>query len=248
MIVAITGSSGRIGQELVDELGVDHELRLIDRRQAANRSVVRANLGVRPNWFSRKLARARLPRWERRLRGADTLIHLAADPNPNASWDRVERDNVAASCNVFDAAARQGVARVIFASSLHAIGDIESTLFQRYPSPDGPNFASDVPLRPTTPYGASKVFGELVGRMLVESGKLRTFIAARVGVFDPKPSNNPSMRMYWLSPRDLRSFFDRCVNVDLTGFHIVYALSAQPNPCDLTDTCRLLAWEPRESG
>jgi NAD+ dependent glucose-6-phosphate dehydrogenase len=47
--------------------------------------------------------------------GMDVVVHLAADPRPDASWDQLLESNIVGARNAFEAAVRTGVKRVIYA-------------------------------------------------------------------------------------------------------------------------------------
>ena len=53
------------------------------------------------------------------FQGMDTIIHLAGDPNADATWESLRKNNIEGTYNVFEAAKRTGARRVIFASSIH---------------------------------------------------------------------------------------------------------------------------------
>src|SRR5690606_24251290 len=53
--------------------------------------------------------------------GMDTVIHLAADPSPNAGWNSLLESNIVGTYNVMSAARVAGVKRVVYASSIHAV-------------------------------------------------------------------------------------------------------------------------------
>jgi UDP-glucose 4-epimerase len=85
------------------------------------------------------------------LRGVDFLFHLAAEKH-NQSKDDAEavlRANVLGTESLFALAARAGVRRTLFTSSLYAYGVMT-----------GPPFGEADPLRPATVYGISKLCGE----------------------------------------------------------------------------------------
>ena len=54
--------------------------------------------------------------------GIDTVVHLAADPNHQGSWESNLKNNIIGTRNVYEAARLKGVKRIIFASSNHALG------------------------------------------------------------------------------------------------------------------------------
>lgn len=84
----------------------------------------------------------------------DVVYHLAALTHVGESWDApasVWRVNTEGTMNVLQAAARVG-ARVLVISSADAYGRIEP----------GTPITEDAPLRPLSPYGASKAAAELI--------------------------------------------------------------------------------------
>jgi nucleoside-diphosphate-sugar epimerase len=248
MRVAITGAAGRIGSQLVDELSSDHELRLIDRRPSPNRRCWRIDLARAPShqgWVSRFTTKS--GRWSEALKGCDVVVHLAANMESLAPWEKILPDNIQGTWNMIEAAAAHGVSRVVFASSNWAVKGTEYSLAPGCYLPGGPKIPFDAPPSPVNPYGTSKAFGEIIGRMFVDEGRLRSFIAVRIGNYNPSPSTDEIVRARWIGVDDIRSLFRRCVEADLEGFHVVYGVSAQKTaPYDLSHTCQLLSWCPRQ--
>ena len=90
--------------------------------------------------------------------------------------------------------------------------------------------------------------GEHLRGMFVDEGRLRTFIAVRIGNYSPRPPKDEILRTRWIGGDDIRSLLRRCVEADVEGFHIVYGVSAQKTaPYDLSHTRELLSWEPRQN-
>lgn len=84
--------------------------------------------------------------------GFDTVLHFAAIPNPARSLDAAElytAVNVLGTVNVLEAARQSGIERFIFAGSSSVYND-EQTPFRE----------DAYPLRPRSPYGASKAAAE----------------------------------------------------------------------------------------
>src|SRR5439155_17045837 len=98
MRVIITGAAGRIGSQLVAELSGSHELCLIDRRQMEVKNSIVADLSTRPvtngwrSWFKTKSWR-----WSDAFEKADVVVHLAANIEPLAPWQKVLPDNIQAT-------------------------------------------------------------------------------------------------------------------------------------------------------
>jgi NAD+ dependent glucose-6-phosphate dehydrogenase len=220
MRVLITGAAGQIGSQIVDELSRSHELCLIDIRPVNSRKSIIGDLSVTPrgcrNWLNRTGC------WSSAFNGVQVVVHLAANPDPNASWESVLPNNIQATWNVIHAAAEHGVRRVVFASSNWAVKALEQKLAADCYGPDGPKIDSDTPPFPLTAYGLSKGFGELAGKMFVDEGKLESFVAIRIGNHNPTPSTDEVVRARWIGVNDTKSLLRRCVEADLKGFHIVY--------------------------
>ena len=145
------------------------------------------------------------------LEGADMVIHFGAycDEGP---FEKLLGPNFIGAYNVWEAAYRNGVRRVIYASSIHAVG--------MYPKTDF--IGTDAPHRPDTFYGLAKCFAEDLGSMYwdkrgLESVHLRILSAAQV--------NNPRSLGSWLSYDDLIQLVTRAIDTPVTGFAVVYGVS-----------------------
>ena len=248
MRIIVTGAAGKIGQQIVEELSGSHELVLVDRRTVAGRSSTIADLARNPasnRWIS--LVVHPLRGWTATFQGADAVIHLAAHPRPIAPWRQVLRNNIRATWNVLEAAAHHKVPRVVYASSHWAVRALEQELAPGCYETTGSKIGSEAAPRPLTAYGISKGLGELAGRTFVDEGRLRSFVAVRIGNYRVSPSERYEQRVRWIGGTDIRSLFRRCVEAEFDGFHVVYGVSAQPEaPFDLSYTRRLLSWHPQQ--
>lgn len=249
MRVVITGAAGRIGSQVIEELSASHELLIIDRRPVNGRKSLVADLSHQPaipawrNWLGSKSSR-----WSDAFKDAQVVIHLAANAQTSAPWEEIVPNNIQATWHVLEAAARHRVPRVVFASSNWAVKAVETRLAPSCYDPHGPKIDSATPPFSLTAYGLSKAFGELAGRMFVDEGKLESFVAVRIGNHDLTPSTNDIVRTRWIGAEDIRSLFKRCVEAEVTGFHVVYAVSAQTTaPYDLSHTRQALSWSPQQT-
>jgi nucleoside-diphosphate-sugar epimerase len=249
MRVVITGAAGKIGREMVEELSGSHELCLIDRIPVPGKQSIVANLALTSalsGW--RSWVRFKSPRWEDLFTGAEVVLHLAADVRNYVSWQQILPDNIQVTWNVIEAAAQHRVNRVVFASSNWAVKALERALAPDCYLPNGTKISSDAPPRPLAPYGVSKAFGEITGRMFVDDHRLVSFIAVRIGSYHSVIPQSEEDRRLWIGTQDLRSLLRRCVEAELEGFHVVYGISAQAiAPYDLSYTRQLLAWEPQQT-
>lgn len=250
MRVVITGAAGRIGRQMVEELSDAYELCLIDRVRLPRRRSIVADLSrshggpLKRTW--RRFGRST---WIDLFREVDVVLHLAADVRNDAPWDSVYVNNIKATWNVLEAAARYQVPRVIFASSNWAVRSLEQSMTPACYQPGGPKIGSAASPQPLRPYGISKALGELAGRMFVDQGQLRSFVAVRIGAYGPEPDETDErLRAIWVGVQDLRSLLRRCVESSSEGFHVVYGVSGQTTaPYDLSYTCNFLSWQPRQS-
>jgi uronate dehydrogenase len=195
-MIAITGGAGLIGTVLAR--GLDGDKRLLD---------IEAKPGVEVCDL-RDLAAV-----ERAFEGVEKVVHLGAISS-EASWDDILDHNIRTTYNVYEAARRRGVRRVVFASSNHAIG--------MYPRSQ--RIGVDVPARPDTYYGVSKAFGEALGRLYAEKWGLE-IACIRIGTVN-KEDRPLTVRHLstWLSHRDAVALFRACLDAPLE-FAVVYGIS-----------------------
>jgi nucleoside-diphosphate-sugar epimerase len=148
MKIAVTGSAGTIGSRLCADLERDHDVLRIDLRDADVIADVQ-DLGA----------------LERAFAGCTTVIHLAGAVAVETSWELVYGANILGTYNAFEAARRTGCAKVIFASSNHAVGMYEvDNAPDLYEPHAGIVVRADAAIRPDSLYGVWKAFGEALGR------------------------------------------------------------------------------------
>ena len=196
--ILITGAAGKIGSTLREGLrGRYPVLRLSDIGQ----------LG--PARDGEEIAPADLTDLasvEDAMKGVDCVVHLGAIPGEDA-WEKILPNNIVGTWNLFEAARRQGVRRVVYASSHHAVG-----FYRRARVID-----SSVVPRPDGIYGVSKVFGEGVGRLFADKHGL-SVACLRIGAFRDKP-NDRRLLYVWLSPRDAVHLVECCI--DAPDYHFI---------------------------
>lgn len=211
--VVVTGACGNIGRKLCAAWAGLYDLIRVDRAPGPDDAdVVAADLA---DWDDH---------WPALFEGADVVVHLAANGDPDATWEEVVRPNLDATAHVLHAAALAGVQRVVFASSNHAMGGYRDR-------GDGP-IGEDLPPLPDGPYGASKLVGERLGRAAAAAFELE-FIAVRIGWVQTGENRRGTLpdawsRGYWLSDGDLVRLFTRAVEAELpdADFLVVNGTSA----------------------
>jgi len=150
---------------------------------------------------------------DRLLAGVDVLIHFAGTSVERPLPEIID-NNLRALVEVYEGARRQGVRRVVFASSNHAIG--------MYPVTD--HLDLDCALRPDGFYGLSKVWGEALARMYWDKHGIES-ICVRIGSCLERPTEQRHLST-WFGHRDLLHFLDRCVEAEDVGFITVWGVSA----------------------
>ena len=170
--------------------------------------------------------------------GADAVVHLAAVPDPAATWERLLPANVVGAHTVASAAADVGVRRLVLASSLQAVSAL----------PDGTQSrAGDAP-RPANLYGATKAWAEALGAWIAAT-TATSVVALRIGYFHearPNPATEaPRELSSWLSTRDAAELVRAAVEAENIEFVIANGISANRyRVADLAETTRVLGYRP----
>lgn len=132
----------------------------------------------------------RIEEVEKACDGIDGILHFGGH-SIEGTWDQVHQANIMGCYNLFEAARRKGVQRIVFASSNHAVGFYPRTT----------HIGVDVVPRPDSRYGVSKVFGEALGALYAEKHGMRNS-SLRIGNVDYKPIDKRRLSI-WLHPDDL---------------------------------------------
>lgn len=147
----------------------------------------------------------------RAIEGADMVVHMGAfvDEGP---FEQLLGPNFVGSYNVWEAAYRTGAKRVIYGSSIHAVGMYPKNEF----------IGTDVPHRPDTFYGLAKCFSEDLGRMYFEKRGLES---VHMRILSCAQVTNARALGSWLSYDDLIQLVTRCIDTPVTGFSVIYGVS-----------------------
>jgi len=201
--ILITGAAGDVGGHLRRELAGRYALRLSDIRPVAD--LADGEEFIRGDCASlRDMLKV--------TKGVDAIVHLGGF-SVEGDWDTILRANIVGTHNVFEAARRNGVRRMVFATSNHAVGfyDRDETIDHRvYPRPD-------------SRYGVSKVFGEALGSLYADKYGMEV-VCMRIGNVNPKPMDKRRLSI-WLSPRDLAQLVSIAIDRPGIRFEIVYGVS-----------------------
>ena len=180
--ILLTGASGGVGTRLRQMLpAIYPDLVLSDIKAPAD-------LRKGENFIAADLAD--MAAVEAICQGVDGIIHLGGY-SVEGPWEAIHQSNIVGCYNLFEAARRQGVKRVVFASSNHAVGFY----------PRNHHIGNDVQPRPDGRYGVSKVFGEALGSLYSDKHGMRV-TCLRIGNFGDVPLDKRRLSI-WLHPDDL---------------------------------------------
>jgi len=229
-LILVTGAAGTVGRTVVAALrATAHAVRAFDRTPLPDDPA--AHCGDLAD-------RAAV---ERAVAGVHTVVHLGGCPRMEAEFMRdLLRPNVEGLWHMLDAARLAGVKRFIFASSCNVA----------FGATDLSQLKTDT-LHVLNPYGATKAFGELLGRWFHDQYGLE-FLAVRIGyfrgIYEDAGLREGWLRRIWLGPRDCARFFQLAVDAKPFGYGIVYACSrTAENYLDLGSARELLGYEPEET-
>jgi uronate dehydrogenase len=205
--VLVTGAAGRLGRASRLPLRqAGHQLRITDMPGTAlephpDEEALSGNLGEQSIL-------------ERTVAGIDVVVHWAATSNEQA-FPLILENNHRMLFELYEAARRHGVRRIVYASSNHAFG-LHDT---------GTRLRLDAPYRADCFYGLSKVWGEELGRMYWTKHGIET-VALRIGTFMNLPPRNARELASWLGLEDLHQLVRLAVETPNVGFAPVWGISA----------------------
>lgn len=249
--IAITGAAGNVGRTLLEGFE-DHDVTPLTYREEDDIDSIVCDITDR-DAFTDALA------------GQDVLIHLAGNSSPYAEWDDLWEPNINGTQNAYHAAVENGLDRVVYASSNHAVNmdDIDTPSEPETMTPDAPVVYPDTPPRPDSWYGVTKAACEALGNYCAQSQGIET-VNVRIGwLMTPDEledtQENPDSqypedaarfaRAMWLSPRDCRHVMQRAATAELPESpQTVHAISRNDDRyLSLTQTQRVLGYRPRDN-
>ncbi|MFO0930466.1 MAG: NAD(P)-dependent oxidoreductase [Gemmataceae bacterium] len=233
--ILVTGSAGRIGQAVVQEL--------LARGQTVRGLDLVPTPGVADSVVGDILSAETV---QTAMVGVAALVHLAAIPDDDDFLTRLLPTNIVGVYNVLEAARQAGVRRVVLGSS----GQVVWYQRMREQYPIGVN----VQPTPRAWYAATKCFLEAAGIALAE-GHGRTVIAVRLGWCPRTPEHARELEAtpwgpdVYLSPGDAGRFFAAAALAAVPqGYHVLNAAS-RPRATtvfDMEPTRALLGFEPQD--
>ncbi|HET6562440.1 MAG TPA: NAD(P)-dependent oxidoreductase [Marmoricola sp.] len=228
MRVLVTGAAGSIGRVLVPGL------------ESRGHEVVGADLLPDPAttgrpWHVLDVGDAAAVRAAVTAQPLDAVVHLAGVPDetdlPTALASHVHTTGA-----LLDAMVDNGIRRIVYASSNHAVG--------RTPHQEGGPLGIDARPRPDTFYGVGKVAAEALLSLYADRYGLDA-VACRIGSFLPKPERRRHLAT-WLSHDDCVRMVDAALTAPTPGFAILYGISANTRSWWDLAPGRALGYEPQD--
>jgi uronate dehydrogenase len=224
--IVLTGAAGRLGSYLREPLSklctelVSTDIKEQPSTLYAGETYVQADL-------------ADFDAMNAVIEGAEMVVHMGAfvDEGP---FEQLLGPNFVGSYNIWEAASRHGVRRVVYGSSIHAVGMYPKNEF----------IDTEVAHRPDTFYGLAKCFTEDLGRMYwekrgLESVHMRILSCAQV--------NNARALGSWLSYDDLIQLVTRCLETPVTGFAVIYGVSDNDRAPVDNSKASFLGYRPQDN-
>lgn len=224
--LVLTGAAGRLGSYLREPLtGLCNELVSSDLSEDIGK--------LYPGESYQKADLGNYEEIHTLLEGADMVVHFGAIGD-EAPFDQILHANIVGAYNIWEAAYQHKLKRVVYASSIHAVGMHKRQDF----------IGTDAPHRPDTYYGLAKCFAEDLASMYwdkraLESVCLRILSCAQV--------NNTRALGTWLSYDDLIQLVTRAIDTPTTGFSVVYGVSNNDRAPVDNSNASYLGYRPKDN-
>jgi uronate dehydrogenase len=222
--ILITGAAGDVGTHLRRELKDAYRIRASDLRplkKIGAEQFVRADVSKMADCL-------------RITRGVDAIVHLGGY-SVEGPWAGILSANIIGCYNVFEAARQNGVKRIIFPTSNHAMGFYRRDQIsdhKMYPKPD-------------SRYGVSKVFGEALGSLYADKYGMQ-FLMIRIGNVNPAPIDKRRLSI-WVSPRDIAQLVTIGIEHPEIRFEIVYGVSGNTRSWYDNSNAERLGYRPKDN-
>ena len=225
--IVLTGAAGALGSALREPLSrMCDQITSVDIREAPG--------ALAPNETWAVADCAEMEQVAPLMDGAEMVVHFAAIPDER-SFEELLRPNFLSSYVIWEAAHKAGARRVVYASSVHAIGMHETNA----------GIDTDAPHRPDTFYGLSKCFTEDMARMYWEKRGLE---AVCIRIFSgTETPQNPRALGTWLSRGDLVHMVERAVDTPTTGYCVVFGISANDRAPVSNAKVSFLGYRPKDN-
>jgi uronate dehydrogenase len=202
--ILITGAAGSLGGHLRSGLAhLAETVRVLDVRPIPNpqphEEVVQCDLADKAAAFAA-------------TQDCDAILHFAGHPREQ-TFEEIVADTLPAAYHVYEGARRTGCRRVVYASSIHAVGfyDVETV-------PD-----TRVMHRPDTFYGLTKTFVEDLASLYWDKFGLESVCLRICSCFEAPADRR--MLWSWLSFADCVRLAEAALLAPRVGFSVIYGTS-----------------------
>ena len=224
--VLITGAAGALGRALRQAgTALASHVRLTDRAASQGLAAHEEDRPCNLNDMAGVLAA---------VEGCDAIVHMGAQ-STESSWDDILQSNIVGTYNVYEAARRQGVKRIVYASSIHAIGYYERTQV----------VDATMPTRPDSLYGVSKTFGENLASYYFDKFGIES-VCLRIGTSIAEPKDRRHL-ITWISYGDMRRLVQCCLEAPRVGFLVCLPTSANGASFWDNRAASVLGFRPQDS-
>ena len=200
----LTGAAGRLGTHLRRGLApLCRTLRVSDRAEIPD---------LRPNEQAVRCDLADAAAVREMTKGVDAIVHFGGAPQ-ETTWETILNSSIVGSYNIYEGARKNGVGRVVYASSVHAIG------YHRVED----QIDASAPHRPDSLYGVSKCFVEDLGRLYWDKFGIETVCCRIFSCFDQYTDR----RLLWsmLTYDDCIRLVEASLTAPRVGHSIVFGTS-----------------------
>ena len=224
--ILITGAAGALGGHLRRGLApLAGRLRLLDVKPMGeagpNEEIVIADLADRDAAFAA-------------VAGCDAVVHFAGHPR-EISWDELMADVLPGAYHVWEGARRHGVRRVVYASSIHAVG------FHAVEAVPGIGARH----RPDTFYGLSKTAIEDLASLYWDKWGVESVCLRICSCFEAPRDRR--MLWSWLSYQDMVRLTAAALTAPRVGFSVVYGTSDNAARAVSNAGAEHVGFRPRDS-
>jgi uronate dehydrogenase len=221
--ILLTGAGGGVGRMIRPLLAAHYAVRVSDRAPIAHDAAeehMPADLGD-------------LDAVRAAARAVDGIVHLGGF-SVESDFDTILAANIVGARNLFEAARLEGVRRIVFASSNHAMGFY----------PRAQTIPVDATVRPDSRYGVSKAFGEALASLYADKYGAECLVI-RIGHIAERPEN-PRDLAIWLSPRDFVQLIGIGLEHPGLRYEIVYGMSDNARAWWDPSAARRLGYAPQD--
>ena len=202
--IVLTGAGGRLGSYLREPIS-----NLCNYLVSTD---IKENIG--PLYENEKFIQADLSNFDEInpiIENATMVCHFGAivDELP---FNKLLGPNYIGSYNIWESSRRHNVKRVVYSSSMHAVGMYPKTM----------TLKTDTPHRPDSFYGLAKCFTEDLAKMYFEKNAIE---AVCLRIASCAPVNTARSLSSWLSYNDLIKLVTKSIDTPYTGYTIIYGIS-----------------------